>query len=146
MFGDAQAIQPVRGINSPSESRNPLKRIDENIEAISNRFQPVRGMNSPSESRNPPKRIDENIEAISNRFQPISAISPEIDFRVGGDVKAIQPVRGINSPSETRNPLKRIDENIQGISNRFQPISAISPEIDFRVGGDVLVQFWCGLD
>ncbi len=40
-------------------------------------------MNSPSESKNPLKRIDENIEAISNRFQPISAISPEIDFRVG---------------------------------------------------------------
>ncbi|MDH6099593.1 hypothetical protein NWP21_12225 [Anabaenopsis sp. FSS-46] len=45
-------------------------------------------MNSPSESKNPPNRIDENIEAISNRFQPISAISPEIDFRVGGDVQA----------------------------------------------------------
>ncbi|QOV21905.1 hypothetical protein [Anabaenopsis elenkinii] len=45
-------------------------------------------MNSPSESKNPPKRIDENIEVISNRFQPISAISPEFDFRVGGDVQA----------------------------------------------------------
>jgi hypothetical protein len=85
--------------------------------------QRVRGMNSPSESKNPPKRIDENIQTISNRFQPISAISPEIDFRVGGDVQAVQPIRGMNSPSESKNPPKRIDENIQGISNWFQLIS-----------------------
>ncbi|QOV21907.1 hypothetical protein [Anabaenopsis elenkinii] len=45
-------------------------------------------MNSPSESENPPKRIDENIQTISHRFQPISAISPEIDFRAVGDVQA----------------------------------------------------------
>ncbi|MDB9446683.1 hypothetical protein [Anabaena sp. CS-542/02] len=37
-------------------------------------------MNSPSESENPLKRINEDVETISNRFQPISAISPEIDF------------------------------------------------------------------
>ncbi|QOV23448.1 hypothetical protein IM676_03825 [Anabaenopsis elenkinii CCIBt3563] len=57
--------------------------------------QPVRGINSPSESKNPLKRIDENIQRISHRFQPISAISPEIDFRVGGDVQAVQPVWGL---------------------------------------------------
>ena len=140
MGGDVQSVQPIRGMNSPSESKNPLKRIDENIQRISNRFQPisaispeidfrvggdaqaiqpVRGINSPSESRNPPKRIDENIEAISHRFQPISAISPEIDFRVGGDAQAIESVRGINSPSESKNPLKRIDEDIQGMHRRF---------------------------
>jgi hypothetical protein len=88
--------------------------------------QPIRGMNSPSESKNPPKRIDENIQTISNRFQPISAISPEIDFRVGGDVQAVQPIRGINSPSESKNPPKRIDEDIHTLGSSFYSIDVPS--------------------
>ena len=48
-------------------------------------------------------------------------------------IQAIESVRGMNSPSESENPLKRIDENIEAISNGFELVSAISPEFDFRV-------------
>jgi hypothetical protein len=50
--------------------------------------------------------------------------------------KIKQESRGINSPSESENPLKRIDGNIHENSSRFQPTSAIRPEIDFRAGVD----------
>ncbi|MDM9383357.1 class I SAM-dependent DNA methyltransferase [Chlorogloeopsis sp. ULAP01] len=50
--------------------------------------------------------------------------------------KIKQESQGINSPSQSGNPLKRIDENIGENSSQFQPTSAIRPEIDFRAGVD----------
>ncbi|UKO98354.1 Eco57I restriction-modification methylase domain-containing protein [Nostoc sp. UHCC 0870] len=115
---------------------NVIKQEHTNIK------QESRGINSPSESENPLKRIDENIGKNSSRFQATSAIRPEIDFRAGVDAQRIEKnhqqseSRGINSPSESENPLKRIDEYIGENSSRFQATSAIRPEIDFRAGVD----------
>jgi N-6 DNA Methylase len=50
--------------------------------------------------------------------------------------KIKQESRGINSSFQNENPLKRIDENIDKNPSRFQPTSAIRPEIDFRAGVD----------
>ena len=44
--------------------------------------------------------------------------------------------QGINSPSQSENPLQRIEENIDEDSSRFQPTSAMRPEIDFRTGSE----------
>jgi hypothetical protein len=50
--------------------------------------------------------------------------------------KIQQESRGINSPSQSENPLNRIDENIDKNPSRLKPTSAIRPEIDFRAGVD----------
>ncbi|MDB9444833.1 Eco57I restriction-modification methylase domain-containing protein [Anabaena sp. CS-542/02] len=57
----------------------------------------------------------------------------------GIDSRSVQPDRGINSLSESENPLKRINGGVDTISNRFQPISAIRPETDFRAGDGVIL-------
>jgi hypothetical protein len=102
--------------------------------------------NSPSQSQIPLKRNEENEAQNPSRFQPTSAIRPEIDFRAGVDGdETINSTPNINanaidfsiagesnSPSQSQIPLKRNQENEAQNSSRFQPTSAIRPEIDFR--------------